>query len=246
MELGLENARVIVASATRGLGFAAAEAFIAEGARVAICGRNAEDVDAAVQRLGAQCIGIQADVSTPNGATEFVAAARSQLGGVSVLVPNAGGPPAGRPGEVSLEDYESAFRLNCMSTIAMCEAALPTMRTAQHGRIVAITSVSVRQPIANLVLSTTARSAATAYLSTLARQVASEGITVNSVQPGFHLTDRLAQVGDLEAIRHSIPAGRIGDPASFGKVIAFLASDAANFITGAHLQVDGGTYAGVL
>ncbi|MGB2757509.1 MAG: SDR family oxidoreductase [Acidimicrobiia bacterium] len=245
MDLGLSGARVAVAAASNGLGFATAQAFVDNGAQVVICGRNERGLTAACERLGPSATWILADVSEPAEATSFVREASARLGGLDVLVTNAGGPPPGRAGEMTIEDYEAAFRLNCLSTIAMCEAALPGMRDQRHGRIVAITSVSVRQPIATLVLSNTARAGATAYLKTLATEVAADGITVNSVQPGFHMTDRLADIGNLDAIAAAVPAKRIGAPEDFGKIVAFLASDTANYITGAALQVDGGAYSGL-
>jgi len=130
----------------------------------------------------------------------------------------------------------------------MCESAVPAMRERKWGRVVAITSVSVRQPIANLILSNTARAGVTGFLKTLAREVAGDGVTVNSAQPGIHATDRITQLygASPNAAQLGIPAGKVGDPADFGKVVAFLCSEPARFITGAHVPVDGGSYAGLL
>ncbi|MEY3165330.1 MAG: hypothetical protein RLZZ270_1069, partial [Actinomycetota bacterium] len=134
-----------------------------------------------------------------------------------------------------------------LSVIGMCQVALPHMRAQKWGRIVAITSVSVKQPIATLALSNTARAGVTGYLKSLARDVASEGVTVNSVQPGIHLTDRIKDVSGntLSPQAFGIPAGFIGDPGDFGEICAFFASEQAKYITGAHLNVDGGQYAGL-
>jgi 3-oxoacyl-[acyl-carrier protein] reductase len=130
----------------------------------------------------------------------------------------------------------------------MCHAAVPAMRERKWGRVVAITSIAVRQPIANLMLSNTARAGLTGFLKTLAREVAADGVTVNSVQPGVHATDRVAQVygSTPDAAALGIPAGVIGDPADFGRVVAFLCSESSRFVTGVHLPVDGGAYAGLL
>jgi 3-oxoacyl-[acyl-carrier protein] reductase len=129
----------------------------------------------------------------------------------------------------------------------MCTAAVPGMRERRWGRIAAITSIAVRQPIGDLILSNTARSGATGFLKTLALEVAGDGVTVNSVQPGSHATDRLASlVGDLDQIAASVPAGRVGSPEDFGRVVAFLCSEHAGFVTGAAVPVDGGAYRGML
>ena len=134
-----------------------------------------------------------------------------------------------------------------MSVVAMCKVAVPAMQERGWGRVVAITSISVRQPIATLILSNTARAGATAFLKTLAREVAADGVTVNSVQPGLHATDRLKQLhgGDTRGAAAGIPAGVVGDPADFGVVVAFLCSEQARFITGAAIPVDGGAYSGL-
>jgi 3-oxoacyl-[acyl-carrier protein] reductase len=176
-----------------------------------------------------------------------VAEATEALGGLDILVTNAGGPPPGTFASTKVEDYPAAIELNLMSVVAMCHAAIPAMQAQRWGRVVAITSISVRQPIATLILSNTARAGATGFLKTVAREVAPDGVTVNSVQPGLHVTDRITTVaGDVpDALTHGIPAGYIGDPGDFGKVVAFLCSEPARFITGAALQVDGGSYMGL-
>lgn len=245
MDLGLAGKRVAVAAASKGLGLAVAQACIEEGARVVICGRAEASLVAACESLGPNASWVETDVSDPTAASNFVHEARLRMGGLDVLVTNAGGPPPGRAGAMSLDDYEAAFRLNCLSTIAMCEAAVPEMREQGYGRILAITSVSVRQPIPTLVLSNTARAGVTAYLKTLATEVGPAGITVNSIQPGYHATERLSHVGHLDELARTVPVRRVGTPADFGKVVAFLASDAANYITGAAIPVDGGAYAGL-
>lgn len=237
--------RALVAASSKGLGYASANALVEHGYHVSICGRDRAALQAAQSHLGPRVTAAVVDLSDPEDAAAWVTSEIERHGGLEVLVTNSGGPPPGRPGEVALAQYEAAFRSNCVAAIAMIEAALPTMRSAEFGRVLSITSIAVRQPIPNLVLSNTARAGLTAYLKTLAREVAPHGITVNSLQPGYHLTDRLQAVGDLETLKASIPAGFIGNPDDFGAIVAFLASDAANYITGAHLPVDGGVYAGL-
>lgn len=246
MDTGLSGRRAAVAAASAGLGFACAEALVAEGARVAICGRSEERVRAAADRLGPDSVGLVADVSDPDGARSFVRDAREALGGLDILVTNAGGPPPGNFGSTPFEQYSPALALNLLSVVAMCHEAVPGMREQGFGRVVAITSISVRQPIPDLILSNTARAGATGFLKTLAREVAADGVTVNSVQPGMHETDRLLSIGrDRRAMAEAVPAGRLGRPSDFGAVVAFLCSAQAGFITGAAVPVDGGAYAGL-
>jgi 3-oxoacyl-[acyl-carrier protein] reductase len=247
METGLNGRRVAVAAASKGLGFATARALAAEGARVAICGRSKDRIEQAAASIGPNAIPLVADVSTGDGARRFVVDAREALGGLDVLVTNAGGPPPGNFEAIPFEQYPPALALNLLSVVAMCQEAVPGMRAQHFGRIVAITSISVRSPIANLILSNTARAGATGFLKTLAREVAADGVTVNSVQPGTHATDRVMSLyGSEEEAVAGIPAGFLGRPEDFGAVVAFLCSDSARFITGAALQVDGGAYNGLL
>jgi len=242
MELGISGRRAAVAAASRGLGFATARALAAEGVQVAICGRDAATLRDAAQQIGARPI--VADVSTAEGAAGFVRAARDELGGLDILVANGGGPPPGRFADVSdPQEYARAFELSCLSTIAMCAESVPTMQAQQWGRVVAITSIAVRQPIPSLILSNTARAGLTGFLKTLAREVAPDGVTVNSLQPGSHDTERLRSLGAADTT--GIPAGRLGTAAEFGAVAAFLCSEHAAFLTGAAIPVDGGVYGGL-
>jgi 3-oxoacyl-[acyl-carrier protein] reductase len=244
MDFGITGRRAAVAAASRGLGRACAEALAAEGARVAICGRDAARLEEVAAESG--FIPIVADVSNPTGARRFVQEARAALGGIDILVPNAGGPhPGGFADITDVTDYERAFELNALSTIVMCHEAVPDMRAQRWGRVVAITSIAVRQPIPSLILSNTARAATTAFLKTLAREVAPDGVTVNSLQPGIHDTDRIRQLGGRDAAAAGIPAGTIGEPADFGALCAFVCSEHARFLTGTAIPVDGGTYAGL-
>jgi 3-oxoacyl-[acyl-carrier protein] reductase len=246
MDLGLHGKRAAVAAGSAGLGLATAKALVLEGAQVAVCGRDEARVARAVEGLGASAVGITADVGDTDEATRFVTQAAELLGGLDVLVANAGGPPPGTPSGTSLDGYIEAIELNLLSTIAMTQAALPHLKAADWGRIVAITSVGVKQPIPNLSASGTARAGATWYLKALSEEVAGDGITVNSVQPGSHDTDRLRSLGrDLDELAQEIPVGFVGDADDFGSVVAFLCSAQARFVTGVSVLVDGGAYRGV-
>jgi 3-oxoacyl-[acyl-carrier protein] reductase len=247
MDLGIAGRRAAVAASSKGLGYGVARALAAEGVRVAMCGRDADTIGAAAENVGNDAVPIVADLSTPEGASGFVRDARAALGGVDILIANAGGPPPGNFASVSVDQYLEAFELNCHSTIAMCYEAVPTMREQQWGRVVAITSIAVRQPIGGLILSNTARAGLTGFLKTLAREIAADSVTVNSLLPGLHATERIASLygggGDPAA---GIPAGKIGDPADFGRIAAFLCSDHANYVTGSAIAVDGGADAALL
>ncbi len=249
MDLGIGGRRAAVAAASKGLGFGVAQALVDEGVRVAICSRDWEAVDAAAKRLGGDTVGIVADVSSPDGAVTFVRDSRDAIGNLDILVTNAGGPPPGDFEHTGVHQYLEAFQLNCQSAIAMCDEAIPAMRAQKWGRVVAITSIAVRQPIANLILSNTARAGLTGFLKTLAREVAADGVTVNSLQPGLHATERVGALygGDSTAnLAAGIPAGRLGDPLDFGRYAAFLCSEHAAHITGTATPIDGGEYAGLL
>lgn len=247
MDLGITGRRAAVAASSQGLGFGTAAALAAEGVAVAICSRDRARIEAAADKIGDNAIPLVADVSTEAGGTAFVDAAREALGGIDILVTNGGGPPPGNFASTDLSAYRTAIELNCLSAIAMCSAVVPEMQAAGWGRIVAITSISVRQPIADLILSNTARAGLTGFLKTLARELAGSGVTVNSILPGFHDTERIRGLNpDLDSIAAAVAAGTMGRPSDFGHVAAFLCSDHARFVTGVALQVDGGAYAGLL
>ncbi len=246
MDLGISGKRAAVAAASAGLGYGSAKALVENGVRVVMCGRDRARIEASAASLGPLATALVADVGTPHGATAFIDEARAIMGGVDIVVANAGGPPPGTFASTPLSAYGPALELSLLSSIAMCYAAIPAMREQRWGRIVAITSISVRQPIASIILSNTARAGLTGFLKTLAREVAIDGITVNSAQPGVHATERITKVyGDASNAAAGIPAGVPGDPADFGQVVAFLCSQQARFITGAAVPVDGGAYAGL-
>jgi 3-oxoacyl-[acyl-carrier protein] reductase len=248
VDLGIAGRRAAVAAGSAGLGLGAARALAAEGARVAICGRDGGRLAAAAHAIGRGAVAIVADLSDATRASAFVDEAAEGLGGpIDILIANAGGPPPGTFASTDLDAYRDALELNCLSTIAMCRAAVPGMRERRWGRVVAITSLGARQPIGHLIASSTARTAVTGFLKVLAAEVAADGVTVNSVQPGTHRTARveaLARSGSDE-LASGIPAGRLGDPEDLGAVVAFLCSEQAGFVTGVGLPVDGGASRGL-
>ncbi|HYN32971.1 MAG TPA: SDR family oxidoreductase, partial [Ilumatobacteraceae bacterium] len=242
MDLGIAGRRAAVAAGSSGLGLSTAVALADEGAHVVICGRDADRLAAAVEQVGHGCVGLAIDVSTVEGSASFVKQAVDALGAVDILVTNAGGPPPGNFASTPVDAYQAALDLNLMSVVAMCKAAVPAMQERRWGRVVAITSLAVRQPMAQLILSNTARAGATGFLKTLALEVANDGVTVNSIQPGLHRTPRVTHLYSDEQQRSM----RMGEAADFGAVAAFLCSEQAKFTTGVQLHVDGGAYLGLL
>ncbi|MDO8364956.1 MAG: SDR family oxidoreductase [Actinomycetota bacterium] len=247
MDLALSGRRALVTGASSGLGLGCAQALAAEGALVTLVARSAERLAAAAATIPARVHTLAFDLGELDGIGQLVADAQAAMGGVDIVIVNAGGPPAGNFASTPFERYQPALQLNLLSGVALCEAALPGMRQRGWGRIVAITSMSVREPMANLILSNTARAGFTAFLKTVATEVAADGVTVNTLQPGLHNTDRLAALygGDAAVAAAGVPTHTLGDPTDFGCVAAFLCSDAAKFITGASIPVDGGALHGL-
>jgi 3-oxoacyl-[acyl-carrier protein] reductase len=240
MDLGLQGRRAAVAAASGGLGLASAVSLAAEGARVVICGRDRGRIDEAAARVGHGCVGLVQDVGDAAGGIAFVAAASEALGGLDIVVANGGGPPAGTFASTDLAAYAPALDLNLLSVVGMAQTAVPAMQASGWGRFVAITSISVRQPLGQLILSNTARAGVTGFLKTVAREVAADGVTVNSVQPGLHATARVTSLYGADADQMTL-----GDPGDFGAIVTFLCSDQARFVTGLAMHVDGGTYGGL-
>lgn len=250
MDLGIAGKRAAVAAATAGLGYACAQALAGEGARVTICGSDPRRAEAAARRLGGDTGWVAADLTSPAEAERFLAEAAAAMGGVDILVVNGPGPAPGTVLQTPAGAYQAALDRSLLAVVRMCLAAVPGMRANRWGRIVAITSIGVRQPLPNLALSNTARAGATGFLRSLAREVAADGVTVNSVLPGLHATDRVHSVyGEGEQLDEAlagVPAGRLGEPAELGALVAFLCSAQAGYLTGTAVQVDGGAYQALL
>lgn len=242
MDLSLVGKRALVTGGSSGLGLGCAQALAAEGAIVTIMARSQDKLDAAAGTIRELVHTQTGDLSRLEDVPAMVAQAESVMGGIDILIANAGGPPAGTFASITMAQYDEAIRMNLLATIAMCQACVPAMQSRGWGRVIAITSTSVREPIGNLILSNTARAGLTGFLKTLASEVAVDGVTVNSLQPGSHRTDRLAKLygGDLSAVAKTTPTGTLGDAGDFGRIAAFLCSDSAKFVTGAAIPVDGG------
>lgn len=253
MDLGLKGRGALVAAASKGLGRACAEALIAEGADVFISSRDAASIESTANQIGAAGW-LSADVSKPSDPEALVGAAVARLSSLDVLVVNAGGPPPGTFQSTGLELWDVAFNLTLMSAVRLVRAGLPHIKKSDQGRIVFITSISVRQPIPNIALSNAMRGAVTGLAKTLARELAPDRITVNCLAPDAILTDRIRQMAAAsgvdadERIRQqaaAAPMRRLGDPAEFGAACAFLCSKQAGYITGQTLGIDGGALLGV-
>ncbi|MBM3885095.1 MAG: SDR family oxidoreductase [Gemmatimonadetes bacterium] len=256
MDLGLRGRTAFVAASSRGLGRAIAEALAAEGVRVAMCARTDAIATAAAEVAaahGVETIGLVADVAVPAHVDRAVAAAEARFGAIDILVTNAGGPPPGPFEQHSAEAWRAATALTLDSVVNLCRAVLPGMKARRWGRILNVTSIAVKQPVDGLILSNSLRAAVTGFARTLATEVAPFGVTVNNLLPGYTRTERLEQLADARAAREGssrdaataawtsqIPMGRLGEPAEFAALAAFLASERAGYITAQNVAVDGG------
>ncbi len=240
MDLGVTGRVALVTAASKGLGRAAAVALAQEGAKVVICARGSEALASARSELESygEVLAIQADVTTPAVPAQLVQAAVDRFGRLDIVVANAGGPPPGRALDVDDAQFEAALNANLLTSVRLVREAVPHMRAGGWGRICLVTSSSIKQPIPTLALSNTARTALWAWAKTAATDLFEHGITMNLACPGSHATDRMKAI--------SLPAGPMGDPADFGRVIAFLCSEPAKFINGSTVLVDGGRAVGLV
>jgi len=257
MDLGLGNKVALVAAASRGLGRAIAQELAAEGCSLVMCARGAQDLEAAAQEIrdqtGVPVLAKTADMAETDQINSLVEEGLARFGQIDILVSNAGGPP---PGPFETHDaaaWERAFHTTLGGVVCLSRLLLPGMRDRRWGRMLNITSMAVKQPVDNLILSNSMRAAVTGFARTLANEVAAEGITVNNLMPGYTRTDRLVQLAADSAARDGVseaeiyarwenqtPMGRVGEPREFAALAAFLASDRASYITGQSIAVDGG------
>ena len=257
MNLGLEGKLALVTAATGGLGFATAKALVAEGVRVAICSRDEKRVEEAVEKLeqgGGQAVGFVADVSRAEDLERLFADVQATLGGLDILVANAGGPPSGGFSALDESQWDRAYGLTLQSVVRSVRLALPMMQTRGGGRILTIVSSSVKRPLPNLLLSNVFRPAVQGLCKSLSLELAADNIQVNCLAPGRIDTERVGELDrtladkqgkTFEEVRRaslsSIPMERLGEPDEFGQVAAFLCSDVAKYMTGSTVFVDGGS-----
>ena len=257
MDLGLNGKIALVAAASKGLGRAVAEELAAEGVSLVLCARGNDELQATCAAIaaahGVPVLGIAADVAVAADVARVVQAAQARFGRIDVLVTNAGGPPAGTFDTLSSEMWQAATQLLLTSVVELTRAVLPGMKERGWGRILNITSISVKQPVANLMLSNSLRAAVTGMARTLATEVAPFGVTVNNILPGYTRTERVVSLAEAAAVREGIsaaaatarweaeiPMRRLGEPREFAALAAFLCSERASYITGTSVPVDGG------
>lgn len=263
MDLGLRDKAALVAASSQGLGRAIAFELAREGARVGICARGRERLEATAEEIrqatGTEVLPVVADVSRAGDCQRLVEVVQKRFGGVDILVTNAGGPPAGYFLDFGDEDWRAAVELTLMSAVRLIRLVLPSMRERGWGRIINMVSISVKQPIEDLILSNSIRAAVVGLAKTIAAQFAAQGITVNNVCPTYTLTKRVENLARaraeregisydevLDVYRAQIPARRLGKPEEIAALVAFLASERAAFINGTTIQIDGGAYRGLL
>ena len=257
MNLGIKDKTALVTASSRGLGKAIALQLSREGANVAICARKEDKLFQAkkdiAERTGGQVVAQAADVTDKDQVKKLVKSVVDNFGTLDILICNAGGPPSGTAEDFGTDDYRKALELNLLSTVNLCYQAAPHMKNQNWGRIVNLTSVSAKQPIDSLILSNTARAGVLGFSKSLSSQLAPYGITVNSVCPGYTRTERVENLAMsyekagkgsaldfFQNIEKNIPMGRFGRPYEIAAAVVFLCSEAASYITGVALQVDGG------
>jgi len=263
MDLNIEGRTALVCGSSSGLGLAIATTLTQEGCAVALNGRDPDRLHRAATALrsasGIAVEGFRADVSSPAEVQSLVESVVSRFGAVDILVCNAGGPPATRFADAPANSWWQAIELNLLSTINLCRATVPGMRERKWGRVVCLTSVGAKQPLGDLILSTTARAGVLGFAKALADEVAHDGVTVNAVCPGYMKTERVDELLGkraemqklppdeiLAGLIRNIPMRRMGDPAELAATVAFLVSERASYITGVALQVDGGIVRSIL
>jgi 3-oxoacyl-[acyl-carrier protein] reductase len=262
MDLGLKGRVAIVAASSQGLGKAVARGLACEGAKIAMCARNEADLCAAAAEIeratGAEVLARPADVTKEEEVHEFVAATVERFGRVDICVTNAGGPPAKTFAETTAAEWRAAIDLNLLSTIYFARDVLPLMQARRWGRLITITSISVKQPIERLVLSNAVRTAVVGLVKSLSNEYAKDNVLVNNVCPGYTLTARLDELAGRLAVASGvstadiqarwaaeIPMGRLGQPEEFADLVVYLASERASYITGESIAVDGGFIKGI-
>lgn len=262
MNLGLKDKVALVAASSQGIGRATAEAFAAEGCRVAMCARNAQTLnqaaDAIRKRDRAEVFAEAFDVTDATAVAHFVAAVAKNFGGVDICVTNAGGPPAKGFLACSLDEWQRALELNFLSTVYFAREVIPHMQKKRWGRIITLTSITTKQPVGDLVLSNAVRAAVVGLVKSLANEFGKDGILVNNVGPGFTATDRLKELAKSRSAASGkkeqeifdgwaadAPVKRLGEPREVGETVVWLASERASYITGQTVLVDGGMYKGL-
>ena len=261
MDLGLKNRVALVVASSQGLGLATAEAFGAEGCKVAMCARNQQALEAGAEKIrkrhGVEVLAEAFDVTDAAAVSRFVARVAAQFGGIDICVTNAGGPPAKGFLAASLEDWQRAIDANFLSTVYFCREVIPHMQRKKWGRIITITSITTKQPVTDLVLSNAVRAGVVGLVKSLANEFGKDGILVNNVGPGFTATDRLKELAKarssatgkpekeiFDGWAADAPVKRLGEPRELADAIVWLASERASYITGQTVLVDGGMYKG--
>jgi len=262
MDLGIKGRVALVAASSQGIGLATAEAFAAEGCRVAMCARNQESLNAGAEKIrkqhNAEIFTEAFDVTDPKAVAQFVSAIAAKFGSVDICVTNAGGPPAKGFLAASLEEWQKAIEANFLSAVYFAREVIPHMQRKRWGRIITITSITTKQPVTDLVLSNAVRAAVVGLVKSLANEFGKDGILVNNVGPGFTATDRLKELAKARAASSGksereffdlwaseAPLKRLGEPRELAETIVWLASERASYITGQTVLVDGGMYKGL-
>jgi 3-oxoacyl-[acyl-carrier protein] reductase len=262
MDLGLKDRVALIAASSQGIGRATAEAFAAEGCRVAMCARNQQTLEAAAEKIrkryNTEVLAQAFDVTNAEAVSRFVADVADKFGGVDICVTNAGGPPAKGFLAATLAEWQRALELNFLSTVYFAREVIPHMQRKRWGRILTLTSITTKQPVTDLVLSNAVRAAVVGLVKSLANEFGKDGILVNNVGPGFTATDRLKELAKtrsassgkseqeiLQGWAAEAPLQRLGEPREVAETIVWLASERASYITGQTVLVDGGIYKGL-